>query len=107
MKYCLFVFLVLFITPFSFSQESYPKNYFDSPLKIPTILSGTFGELRNNHFHSGIDIKTQGKEGIKIYAPANGYVSRIKVSQWGFGKALYISHPNGYTTVYAHLKSYA
>ncbi|CAA0181394.1 Peptidase family M23 [Tenacibaculum maritimum] len=107
MKYCLFVFLVLFIIPFSFSQESYPKNYFDSPLKIPTILSGTFGELRNNHFHSGIDIKTQGKEGIKIYAPANGYVSRIKVSQWGFGKALYISHPNGYTTVYAHLKSYA
>ncbi|MGB1042993.1 MAG: M23 family metallopeptidase [Tenacibaculum sp.] len=88
------------------AQKKYPKDYFSSPLKIPIILSGTFGELRSNHFHSGIDIKTQGKEGIPIYAPADGYVSRIKVAQYGFGKALYIEHPNGYTTVYAHLKRY-
>ncbi|CAM1346762.1 M23 family metallopeptidase [Tenacibaculum insulae] len=88
------------------AQKQYPKNYFSSPLKIPIILSGTFGELRSNHFHSGIDIKTLGKQGIPIYAPANGYVSRIKVSQYGFGKAMYIKHPNGYTTVYAHLKKF-
>ena len=88
------------------AQNQYPTNYFSSPLKIPVILSGTFGELRSNHFHSGIDIKTQGIQGLPIYAPADGYISRIKVAQYGFGKALYINHPNGYTTVYAHLKKY-
>ena len=88
------------------AQKQYPKDYFAPPLKIPIILSGTFGELRSNHFHSGLDIKTQGKEGIAIYAPADGYVARIKVSQYGFGKAMYIKHPNGYTTVYAHLKKF-
>lgn len=104
-NYIILIFLLIF--NFGYTQKKYPKDYFSSPLKIPIILSGTFGELRTGHFHSGMDIKTQGKEGIPIYAPANGYVSRIKVSQWGFGKALYITHPNGYTTVYAHLKKYA
>ncbi len=89
-----------------FSQKKYPKKYFDSPLKIPIIFAGTFGELRSNHFHSGVDIKTQQKEGLPIYAPADGYVSRIKVKQFGYGKALYINHPNGYTTVYAHLSKF-
>ena len=92
---------------FGNAQKQYPTDYFSPPLKIPIILSGTFGELRSDHFHSGIDIKTQGKQGIPIYAPANGFVSRIKVSQYGFGKALYIEHPNGYTTVYAHIKKFA
>jgi hypothetical protein len=69
-------------------------------------LSGTFGELRGNHFHSGIDIKTQGVTGKDILAAADGYVSRIKISPWGYGKALYIKHPNGYTTVYGHLKQF-
>lgn len=87
-------------------QKPYPVDYFGPPLDIPLILSGNFGELRSNHFHSGIDIKTQGVEGKKIYATADGYVSRIKVSTGGYGKALYISHPNGYTTVYAHLQKY-
>ncbi|WP_275316284.1 M23 family metallopeptidase [Tenacibaculum bernardetii] len=98
------IFLVFYYTVNA--QKQYPKNYFTSPLKIPIVLSGTFGELRSNHFHSGIDIKTQGKEGLPIYAAANGYVSRIKVSQYGFGKAIYLKHPNGYTTVYAHLKNF-
>ena len=89
------------------SQKTYPQDYFDPPLKIPIVLAGTFGELRSNHFHSGIDIKTQGKEGVPIYAPADGFVSRIKIAQYGFGKALYIDHPNGYSTVYAHLKKFA
>ncbi len=88
------------------AQNQYPKNYFLPPVKIPVVLAGTFGELRSNHFHSGVDIKTQGKEGIPVYAPADGYVSRIKVQQYGFGKALYINHPNGYTTVYAHLEKF-
>ncbi|MDA9339532.1 M23 family metallopeptidase [Polaribacter sp.] len=99
--------LLLFISFLGYGQEKYPKNYFRSPLDIPLILSGTFGELRSNHFHSGIDIKTQGKEGLNAYAIADGYVSRIKISQFGFGKALYITHPNGYTSVYAHLSKYA
>lgn len=104
------IFLVLlFFTAFLslFSQEKYPKNYFRNPLDIPIILAGTFGELRSNHFHSGIDIKTQRKEGLPVYAAAAGYVSRIKVAQFGFGKAIYVTHPNGYTTVYAHLSKYA
>ena len=71
------------------------------------MLSGTFAELRSNHFHSGLDIKTQGKEGFKTYAAAAGYVSRIKISRYGYGKALYITHPNGYTTVYAHLQKFS
>ena len=106
MKQTLLIFFFLFICT-CFSQNKYPKDYFRNPLEIPIILAGTFGELRSNHFHSGIDIKTQGKEGLKIYAAADGYVSRIKVAQFGFGKAIYITHPNGYTTVYAHLSKYA
>jgi hypothetical protein len=88
-------------------QEKYPKDYFQSPLTIPIVLSGSFGELRNNHFHSGLDIKTQGKEGLEVLSAAEGYISRIKVSQFGFGKSVYITHPNGYTTVYAHLSKFA
>lgn len=88
-------------------QSDIPKDYFSNPLEIPLILSGNFGELRSNHFHSGLDIKTQQKEGIPIYAPADGHVTRIKVQHYGYGKALYIQHPNGYSTVYAHLQKYA
>ena len=102
-----FLLLLLLTTLLSYSQEKYPKDYFRNPLDIPTVLAGTFGELRSNHFHSGIDIKTQGKEGLKIYAVAEGYVSRIKVAQYGFGKAIYITHPNGFTSVYAHLSKYS
>ena len=86
--------------------QSQEKNDFESPLKIPLILSGTFGELRPNHFHSGIDFKTNQKTGIPIFAPASGYISRIKVSPTGFGKAIYLSHENGLTTVYAHLEKF-
>lgn len=88
------------------AQKNYPQNYFRSPLDIPLVLSGSFAELRSNHFHSGVDFKTQGVVGHKVYAVADGYVSRIKVSPWGYGKAIYIKHPNGYTSVYSHLKAY-
>ena len=90
-----------------FSQEKYPQNYFSVPLDIPILLSGSFGELRSNHFHAGLDIKTQGKEGLKVLAAAEGYISRIKVQQFGYGKAIYITHPNGFTTVYGHLSKFA
>ncbi len=78
-----------------------------SPLDVPLYLSANFGELRANHFHSGVDFKTQGRTGLKVYAADEGYVSRVSVSPWGYGKALYITHPTGYTTVYAHLQSFA
>ena len=102
-----FIFLFLSVVTICNAQSSYPQNYFTSPLDITLVLSGTFAELRSNHFHSGLDIKTQGKEGFKTYASAEGYVSRIKISRYGYGKALYITHPNGYTTVYAHLQKFA
>ncbi len=99
--------LLVFASFFSFAQPKYPQDYFSSPLDIPLILSGTFAELRSNHFHSGMDIKTQQRTGLKVKASAKGYVSRIKVSHYGYGKALYITHPNGYTTVYAHLNKFS
>lgn len=81
----------------SFSQQ------YISPFNFPLFLSGTFGELRDNHFHTGIDIKTNEIEGREILSIEDGYVSRIKVSTWGYGKVLYINHPDGRTSVYAHM----
>jgi len=105
MKYPLLLLIIFLLSIPSSSQI--PTDYFKVPLKIPLVLSGTFGELRSNHFHSGLDIKTQGKQGVNIHATAKGFVSRIKISHYGYGKAIYIQHPNGYTTVYAHLKKFA
>lgn len=105
----LFIFL-LFAHFQLLSQEKYneyPQGYFRSPLDIPLFLSGNFGELRSNHFHAGLDIKTQGVQGKKVYAVADGYISRIKVSPYGYGKAIYVNHPNGYTSVYGHLQKYS
>ena len=99
----LLAFLFLFST-FAFSQNKYPQDYFISPLNIPLDLSGSFGELRSNHFHSGLDFTTNKTEGLPVYAAADGYVSRIKISTFGYGKAIYITHNNGFTTVYAHLQ---
>jgi len=103
--FCFFVILTLYKTTYSQLYE-FPQNYFRLPLDIPVSISGTFGELRNNHFHSGIDFKTQEKEGYNVYAVADGYISRIRVSAWGFGNALYITHNNGYMSVYGHLQSF-
>jgi murein DD-endopeptidase MepM/ murein hydrolase activator NlpD len=77
-----------------------------NPMRITPALSGNFGELRPNHFHAGIDLKTGGQEGLDILAIEDGYVSRIKISPYGYGKVLYIDHPNGYTSVYAHLSGF-
>lgn len=84
--------------------KNYPQDYFRSPVDHAIKLSGTFGELRPNHFHAGIDIKSKtGRTGQNIYAVADGTVSRINIKSSGYGNALYIDHPNGYTSVYAHL----
>lgn len=79
---------------------------FVPPLKIPLSLSANFGELRADHYHSGLDIKTQGVTGKEVCAAASGYVYRITVSPGGFGKALYIRHPSGFSTVYGHLEKF-
>ena len=99
--------LILICLQFSIAQNPYPQDYFNNPLDVQLVLSGTFAELRSNHFHSGLDIKTQQREGLNVFTAAKGYVSRIKISHFGYGKALYITHPNGYTSVYAHLKKFA
>ena len=97
--------LALLLVPFlAVSQENYPQDVFQSPLAIPLDISGSFAELRSNHFHSGLDFKTSGVEGLPVFATGDGYVSRIKISPFGYGKAIYITHPNGYTSVYGHLQ---
>jgi len=78
-----------------------------APLEIPFSISGTFGEPRSSHFHLGVDIKTQGKEGLEVKSISSGSVSRIRISLGGYGKAIYIDHPNKTTSVYAHLKKFA
>ena len=99
--YNLFIFLI------SFSLKSQSETKWVTPLEIPIQLSGTFGELRNNHFHAGIDIKTQGRQGLKVKSVQKGRVSRIRVGLSGYGKTLYVEHLNGNTSVYAHLKRFS
>jgi hypothetical protein len=78
-----------------------------APLNIPLLLSGNFGELRHNHFHSGLDIKTGGKTGLPVRAVESGFISRISVSPYGYGRAVYVVHPDGMTSVYGHLSRFA
>src|SRR5215217_2726946 len=91
-----------------FSTNKYPLVDFRSPLDIsPPALAGSFGELRANHFHSGIDFRTNQRQGYPVYAIADGYISRLRVQNSGFGLALYINHPNGFTSVYGHLQRFS
>jgi murein DD-endopeptidase MepM/ murein hydrolase activator NlpD len=91
-----------------FSDTKYPLVDFRSPLNIiPPALAGSFGELRSNHFHSGIDFRTNQREGYPVYAIADGYVSRLRVQNSGFGQAIYLNHPNGFTSVYGHLQRFS
>jgi hypothetical protein len=101
-----FIATILFTVQISFSQIKLSNVNFRSPMDISLIVAGNFGEVRSNHFHTGMDFKTQGVEGKKIYAIEDGYVSRIGYSHYGYGKVLYITHRNGYTSVYAHLSSF-
>jgi murein DD-endopeptidase MepM/ murein hydrolase activator NlpD len=85
------------------STKEYPKNVFRYPLDLAPTTAGSFGELRPNHFHSGLDFKTMQRTGYPVHAACNGYISRLKIQFGGFGQAVYIDHPGGYTTVYGHL----
>ena len=103
------LFLLLLSINNTFGEHEELDGYFLFPINSgnPSSLAGTFGELRGNHFHSGIDIRTNGEVDIPVSSAAEGYISRINVSEVGFGKAIYIQHPNGYTTVYAHLNKFS
>ena len=83
------------------------QHAWSDPLRIEPRLSGNFGELRGNHFHTGVDLKTEGREGLVVIAATDGQVSRIKMSPRGYGNALYLDGPDGVTTVYAHLQRFA
>jgi hypothetical protein len=87
--------------------QPYPKDYFRYPLDLPPKIVGSFGELRPNHYHSGLDFRTNQRDGYPVHAAADGFVSRLRVQFGGFGNAIYITHPNGYTTVYGHLQSFS
>ena len=101
------LFLVIFLNIFAkVLCEEFPLNYFRSPVDFPLSLSANFGELRTNSFHAGIDIRTGGVTGKKVRAAADGFVYRILVSPVGYGRALYIEHPNGYATVYGHMDKF-
>jgi len=99
-----FIFSLLFYSTLNDIPKD--KTIFISPLKIPQLLSANFGELRIDHFHSGLDIKTQGVTGKEVVASADGFIYRISITPSGFGNALYIRHPSGYSTVYGHLERF-
>ena len=84
----------------------YPQKYFRNPMNIKMELVSNFGELRTNHWHMGLDIRTQQRENLPVYAAADGYIATVSVGAWGFGRAIYINHPNGLTTLYAHLNNF-
>ena len=113
--FTLFLLTLIGICDVSYGQLESPRDSMGygkfegliSPLTIPLVLSGNFGELRGDHFHTGLDMKTQGKEGFPVIAACAGVISRVKVSPYGYGRALYLSSPNGLTTVYAHLQRFA
>ena len=95
---------VLLFSIIQLAAQNYSQNDFRSPVNGPMKIIGTFGELRSNHFHAGIDIK--GPVGQSLFAVADGYITRIKIEKAGYGKALYIQHSNGYTSVYAHVEKF-
>jgi murein DD-endopeptidase MepM/ murein hydrolase activator NlpD len=89
-----------------FPTKNYPKNYFIWPVKATPALAANFGELRPNHYHMGLDCKTEKKQNLPIIAAADGYIAKVKIEPWGFGRAIYINHANGTTTLYAHLNAF-
>ncbi|MBL0145811.1 MAG: M23 family metallopeptidase [Chitinophagaceae bacterium] len=89
-----------------FPAKNYPKGYFIWPVKATPALAANFGELRPNHYHMGLDCKTEKKQNLPVIAAADGYIAKVKIEPWGFGRAIYINHPNGLTTLYAHLNDF-
>jgi hypothetical protein len=106
MRSTTFLFLISCTFKLLAQQEAMKTASYATPLDIPLVLAANFGELRPNHFHMGVDFKTNGKEGLNIRSVMDGYVSRIKISVGGYGKAIYVTHPNGVTSVYAHCSAF-
>lgn len=103
---------ILFLVSFfifsglGFSQPKGVPEYFAYPLSIKPKLNANYGEMRPNHFHMGLDLSTESKENLPVYAPADGFISRMKIETGGFGRAIYLDHPNGTTTLYAHMNRF-
>jgi murein DD-endopeptidase MepM/ murein hydrolase activator NlpD len=110
-SFCLIA-IAIFLSTTTHAQEviqskQYPKNQFRYPLDLPPATAGSFGELRPSHFHSGLDFRTNQRTGFPIHAAYDGYISRVRIQFGGFGKALYITHPNGFTSVYGHINGFS
>jgi murein DD-endopeptidase MepM/ murein hydrolase activator NlpD len=104
------IFILFSALPFIVSAQkilnnTYPQNYFEWPVKTTVGIVANFGELRPNHYHMGLDCRTDGRVNVPIVAAADGYIAKIHVDPTGFGRTLYINHPNGLTTLYAHLNT--
>lgn len=103
----IFLFLFhFFCTAQVFSPNNYPQNYFKWPVGAAVGIVANFGELRPNHYHMGLDCRTDQKENVPVYAAADGYIAKVKIEPYGFGRCIYINHPNGLTTLYAHLNAF-
>ena len=105
----IFLSLIILKTQAQKTQLDYPKGYFLFPINPnqQNYLAGGMGDLRSDHFHAGIDIKTQGREGLPVYATGDGYISEVRVQTSGYGNVIFITHPNGFISVYGHLKTFA
>jgi murein DD-endopeptidase MepM/ murein hydrolase activator NlpD len=103
----LFLSFAFFADAQTIQSRQYPQNFFKYPIDLPPSTAGSFGELRPNHFHSGLDFKTNQRTGYPVHSVALGYISRLRVQFGGFGNAVYITHPNGFTSVYGHLQSFS
>ena len=106
------IFFAFFLCSFfsaSAQKQSYPKGYYQFPIRpgLSNSLAGGLGDLRTNHFHAGLDIRTQQVEGLPVYAAAEGYVYKVAVQRSGYGNVIYLRHPNGQTTVYGHLLKFS
>jgi Icc-related predicted phosphoesterase len=89
-----------------FPAKNYPQNYFKWPVKADIAIVANFGELRANHYHMGLDCRTNHRVNMPVVAAADGYIAKVKIEPFGFGRCIYINHPNGLTTVYAHLNDF-
>ena len=103
---CLFAHFQTGIFAQSFPIKKYPQNYFTWPVDAKIGLAANFGELRPNHYHMGLDCRTNQVENRRVLASADGYIARVKIEPFGFGRCIYINHPNGLTTLYAHLNDF-
>lgn len=110
-RYTSFIFLLFLFSALSgFAQkQSYPQDYYQFPIRpgLTNSLAGGLGDLRSNHFHAGLDIRTQQVEGLPVHAAAEGYVYKVAVQRSGYGNVIYLRHPNGQTTVYGHLLKFS